>query len=143
MDWLLDRFSRAPQTYCIYSCRVRFSYAEMVERIASFSTELKRLGIGTGDTVVVLADYAPNVSFIDTPSPTACIVVPMTHGSVIEEKEVLAISGCDKFISFSGDGLHWALKQRNMPVSNILLDTLRAEGRAGLVLFSSGWNGSA
>jgi len=67
--------------------------------------------------------------------------VPMTRGSVIEEGEALAISGCDHLLSFAPDGLSWTLEARSIPAPNPMLDEFRATERAGLVLFSSGSTG--
>jgi acyl-coenzyme A synthetase/AMP-(fatty) acid ligase len=142
MDWLLDRFSNAPDRIAFIHSERPVSYAEIIKSITNFSIKLKEAGIVAGDTVVVLADYAPDVfCMILALARLHCMVVPMTRSSVIEEKEALSISGCDKFINFSDDGLHWTLEWRNTPVSNAMLDQLRLEGRAGLVLFSSGSTG--
>ena len=68
-------------------------------------------------------------------------VVPMTRGSVIEESEVLSISGCTRRIAFAGDGVAWDIQTLDVPVTNPMMAELRATGRPGLVLFSSGSTG--
>jgi acyl-CoA synthetase (AMP-forming)/AMP-acid ligase II len=143
MDWLLDRFASAPadKVAFVHQGR-RHTYAEASSSIASCREELQRRGVQPGDTVVVVADYAPDVfCMILALASLACIVVPMTRGSVIEESEALSISGADHALIFAPDGLSFCLEARNVPAKNPMLEAFRAQHRAGLVLFSSGSTG--
>lgn len=143
MQWLLDRFAEAPPEKIAFVHKGRpTTYADMRRRIADFTDELNQRGVKQGDTVVVLADYAPDVfCMILALASLACIVVPMTRGSVIEEGEALAISGSDYLLSFAPDGLSWTLEPKRIAAPNPMLQAFRAEKRAGLVLFSSGSTG--
>ena len=143
MDWLLERFAQAPaQLTAFVHQGKQYSYANISRGIAEFSLKLQGRGVKAGETVVVVADYAPDVfCMIMALASLSCIVVPMTRGSVIEESEALAISGCDHYISFAPDGLSWEIEARQVAANNALLDEFRATGRAGLVLFSSGSTG--
>ena len=143
MDWLLDRFREAPPENTAFVHKgVPTSYADMSRRIDSSAAELQRRGVRQGDTVVVLADYAPDVfCMILGLASMACIVVPMTRGSVIEEGEALSVSGCDYLLSFTPDGLSWTLEPKRITTSNHMLEDFRALKRPGLVLFSSGSTG--
>lgn len=143
MDWLLDRFTKAPSELTAFVHKGRlYSYAEVSRGIAGFSQQLKDRGVKQGDTVVLIADYAPDVfCMILALASLGCIVVPLTRSSVIEESEALSISGCDHCISFAPDGLNWNIEARQVPVLNLMLDEFRATKRAGLVLFSSGSTG--
>jgi len=143
MDWLLERFASAPadKVAFVHQGR-RYTYAQTSRSIASFREELKRRGVGPGETVVIVADYAPDVfCMILALASLACIVVPMTRGSVIEESEALSISGADHVITFAADGLSFSLEARKVPAPNPMLAGFRAQRRAGLVLFSSGSTG--
>jgi len=143
MQWLLDRFAAAPAGRPAFIHKGRTSsYAEVSRSIGRFAQELKQRGVKPGDTVVVVADYAPDVfCMILALASLACIVVPMTRGSVIEESEALAISGSSHCISFAPDGLSWEIEAKHVPAPNPMLEEFRATGRAGLVLFSSGSTG--
>lgn len=143
MDWLLDRFAKAPSelTAFVHKGRV-YSYAEVSRGIAGFSQQMRDRGVKQGDTVVLVADYAPDVfGMILALASLGCIVVPLTRGSVIEESEALSISGCDYCISFAPDGLNWTIEARQTPMFNPMLDEFRVAKRAGLILFSSGSTG--
>lgn len=143
MQWLLDRFAAADPTLQAFVHKGQvFTYGQMSARIAEFTTELRERGVKSGHTVVVLADYAPDVfCMILALASLKALVVPMTRGSVIEEGEALSISGCDHAIAFAPDGLSWTLQRHEVPVSNPMLDEFRATAKAGLILFSSGSTG--
>jgi len=143
IQWLLERFATAQVERAAFIHQGHAtSYRAVSQRITDFSQQLRAQGVQPGDTVVVLADYAPDVfCMLLALAALPCIVVPMTRGSVIEESEALSISGCDHFISFMPDGLKWSLEARKLPANNPMLADMRASGRAGLVLFSSGSTG--
>jgi acyl-coenzyme A synthetase/AMP-(fatty) acid ligase len=143
MDWLLERFAKAPSELTAFVHQGRlYSYAEVSRGIAGFSQQMRERGVKQGDTVVVVADYAPDVfCMILALASLSCIVVPLTRGSVIEESEALSVSGCDHGISFAPDGLSWGIEARQVSAHNPMLDEFRATKRAGLVLFSSGSTG--
>ena len=147
MEWLLQRFAEADPALKAFIHKGHAStYGQVSRDIARFANELNGRGVKAGQVVVVLADYAPDViCMILALASLRAIVVPMTRGSVIEEGEALAISGCDHALHFSSDGLSWSFEPHLVPVgrpeSQAMLDEFRTCGRAGLVLFSSGSTG--
>ena len=113
----------------------------MVDRIAALELQLQQAGVGHHDTVVVLADYAPEVvCMLLALARLRATVVPMTRGSVIEESEVLGISGCTRRIVFAPDGITWDMETHAVSVTNPLMAEFRHTS-PGLVLFSSGSTG--
>lgn len=142
MDWLLQRFASSSESNAFIHNGNPFNYGQMVDRIAALERELNDAGVGHGDTVVVVADYAPEVvCMLLALARLRATVVPLTRGSVVAESEVLGISGCTRKITFARDGIAWEMQTLDVPVTNPLLDTFRASGRPGLVLFSSGSTG--
>ena len=143
MDWLLQRFAQADPAIRAFVHKGQVStYAKISSDIARLTLELQNRGVQRGQTVYLLADYAPSVfCMILALAAMRCIVVPMTRGSVIEEGEALSISGCDHLINFAPDGVGWELAARGVAVENLMLVDFRASGKAGLVLFSSGSTG--
>ena len=117
MDWLLERFAQADPALTAFVHKGQVcTYGRVSQNIESFAAELISRGVQPGQTVVVLADYAPDVfCMILALASLRCIVVPMTRGSVIEEGEALSISGCDFAITFAPDGLSWTLEPRSIP----------------------------
>lgn len=142
MDWLIDRFATAREKNAFIHHGKPFTYGQMVDRIAALERQLAQEGVSHEDTVVVLADYSPEVvCMLLALARLRATVVPMTRGSVIEEGEVLGISGCTRRIAFAPDGTTWDMETREVPVTNPLMDEFRQTGRPGLVLFSSGSTG--
>lgn len=147
MDWLLQRFEQAEPGRKAFVHRGRATgYAEVVRQVADCRARLRTQGVRAGQTVTVLADYSPAVfCMILALALERCIVVPMTRGSVIEEAEALAISGCDHRIEFAADGERYDLSAHAVAAAvagaREMLETFRAGGKAGLVLFSSGSTG--
>ena len=143
MDWLLQRFATADPTLKAFVHKgVVSTYGDVSRTIERFSAELQHREVRSGQTIVVLADYAPDVfCMILALASLHCVVVPMTRSAVVEEQEALTISGCDHMIVFAQDGLSWTMEAHFVPVSNALLEDFRARSRAGLILFSSGSTG--
>lgn len=142
MDWLLDRFASVPEKNAFIHRGAPFTYGQMVDRIAELEEHLRRSGVGAHDTVVVLADFAPEVvCMLLALARLRATVIPMTRDSVIDENDVLGISGCTRRIEFSQDGGTWQMTAGEIAASNPLLDELNRAGRPGLVLFSSGSTG--
>lgn len=141
IDWLIERFVSAREKTAFIHHGTPFSYGQMVDRIAALELQLQQAGVGHHDTVVVLADYAPEVvCMLLALARLRATVVPMTRGSVIEESEVLGISGCTRRIVFAPDGITWDMETHAVSVTNPLMAEFRHTS-PGLVLFSSGSTG--
>lgn len=143
MDWLLERFASAePERKAFVHKGVVIRYGQIVQRIEEFKAALRGASVQAGQTVGVLADYAPDVfCMLLALAHLRCLVIPMTRGAIMEEAQLLAISGCDHLITFAEDGLQWDCRPHRVEVSNPMLDGFRLQGRAGLILFSSGSTG--
>lgn len=143
LDWLIERFASAREKNAFIHHGTPFSYGQMVDRISALELQLHQAGVGHHDTVVVLADYAPEVvCMLLALARLRATIVPMTRGSVIEESEVLGISGCTRRITFAPDGITWDMKTHTVSVANTLMSEFRqASTSPGLVLFSSGSTG--
>jgi len=143
MEWLLERFASAdPARHAFVHRGVVSTYGQISQKIAQLKQALQDAGVQRGQTVGVLADYAPDVfCMLLALAQLRCLVVPCSRGSVVEEADALAISGCDHMVTFAEDGLSWTLQAHRVDVSNPVLDAFRAQGVAGLILFSSGSTG--
>ncbi|MET0518436.1 MAG: long-chain fatty acid--CoA ligase [Burkholderiaceae bacterium] len=147
MQWLLERFAQADPALKAFVHKGQvFSYGQVSATIARFAAELRQRGVLPGQTVTLVADYAPEVfCMILALASLKTLVVPMTRGSVIEEGEALAISGTDHLLEFAPDGLSWTLRPHPVAVTadsaRAMLDEFRATAKAGLILFSSGSTG--
>lgn len=142
MDWLIERFAGAPERIAFIHDGEPFTYGQMVASIANHEKALREAMVRPNDTVVLLADYAPEVvCMLLALARIGSTVVPLTRTSVVEESEVLGICGSTRRIEFSPDGNSWDIQICESPSANSLLEELQGSGRPGLVLFSSGSTG--
>lgn len=142
IDWLIERFRGAGDATAFVHHGRSFSYREMGDRIDELEGELRTAEVDHDDVVVLLADYAPEVvCMMLALARVGATIVPMTRGSVIEEDDVLEISGCTRRITFEPDGVAWRIESNEVAVANALMDDQQRSGRPGLVLFSSGSTG--
>lgn len=142
MDWLIQRFSSAPEQVAFIHEGRAVSYAAVCQTIASFRTRAQAAGIQPGQSVVVLGDYSPEVfCMLLALAQNGAIVIPLTRGSVVEESVALGVSGCDWYVEFDLAGRDCQISHRGLASDNALLASFRQRGVAGLVLFSSGSTG--
>ena len=142
MDWLIERFQSAPQQRAFIHEGREMRYGAVVSTIESFRARLKTAGIMPGQNVAVLGDYSPEVfCLLLALALEATIVIPLTRASVVEETVALEVSGCDWYITFDDTGQTFEISPLHQPSHNPLLETFRARGTPGLILFSSGSTG--
>lgn len=142
MDWLIERFSSAPERIAFIHEDREVSYGAVVAAVASFRERVKAAKVARGETVVVLGDYSPEVfCTMLALAQEGAIVIPLTRQSVIEESVALGVSGCDWYMEFDAAGRDFTLTRRGLATDNALLNEFRARGTPGLVLFSSGSTG--
>lgn len=142
MDWLIERFQSSQEHIAFIHEGREVTYGEVLVTIAAFRTRIDAVGIQTGDAVVVVGDYSPEVFCLMLAlAQNGCIVIPLTKNSVIEESVALGVSGCDWYVEFAADGIDATITPRVIASDNALLASFRERGSPGLVLFSSGSTG--
>lgn len=142
MDWLLHRFETAPKNIAFIHEGRKVTYSEVLTTITSFVDHIVILGIESGNTVVVVGDYSPEVfCLILALAQNGNIVIPMARNSIVEESVALGVSGCDWYAAFNSEGKAAVFTKRFIKADNPLLTSFRTKGEPGLVLFSSGSTG--
>jgi len=142
VDRLLKRFATAPEAIAFVHENISYSYKDVLKTVDDFSETLRSLKIESGQTVVVVCDYSPEVFclFLSLANIN-CIIVPLSNSAVVEEKDLMAVCGCDWRISFDSTGLHFQAQFLGISVDNELVSELRRRQHPGLVMFSSGSTG--
>jgi acyl-CoA synthetase (AMP-forming)/AMP-acid ligase II len=142
MEWLIERFNTAPeQTAFIHDDRA-VNYATVVKKIATFRSRIEKSGVLPGQNVVILGDYSPEIfCMMLALAQHACIVIPLTKNSVIEESVALGVSGCDWITEFNSSGTDFTIQPKIVHNNNSLLNSFRETSSPGLILFSSGSTG--
>jgi acyl-CoA synthetase (AMP-forming)/AMP-acid ligase II len=142
MEWLIERFKASPDSLAFIHEGREVSYGNVVLLIDEFLQRVQDSGIRRGDTVVVLGDYSPEVfCMLMALSRNACIVIPLTRTSVVEESVALSVSGCEWYVEFDAVGREAVTTHRGLVTDNTLMQEFRQQGTPGLVLFSSGSTG--
>jgi acyl-CoA synthetase (AMP-forming)/AMP-acid ligase II len=142
MDWLLTRFTSAPDSVAFIHEGRRVTYGTVVAKIEIFRQHLDELGVRSGDAVVVVGDFSPEwyCLFISL-GLAGTLIVPLSPDSVVEAEEALAVSGCDWQVVFDVAGESFTCDRRHIDSGSPVLANFRASSRSGLVLFSSGSTG--
>ncbi len=142
-QWLLERMAQWPEQTAIVWRDQRFTYADLLERVARWNTELDRHDVGPGQVVSIEGDYSPNaVSLLLALIDRNTIVVPLTASVAAQREEFLAIAEVQVVVSLDANDC-WRIERRQAQVSNTLTQHLIAAGDPGLVLFSSGSTGKS
>lgn len=143
MLWLIERFKTAGDTCAFIHNDRKVAYADIEKKVKDFSKHIQDSGVASGETVVVLGDYSPEVfCFILALALNRNIIVPLTRESVIEQKVALNVSGCHWLAQFDAPGVHVTIKKEYVPVESKLLTDFIRTGAAGIILFSSGSSGT-
>lgn len=143
MDWLIERFRAGADRIAFVHDGRAVRYGEVVAAVDDFDARLGAAGVAAGDTVAVVGDYSPEVfCLLLALARRACVVIPLTPTSVVEESVALGVSGCEWYVRFDADGAPVDVERRGLAVDNALLSEFRSRRSPGLVLFSSGSTGA-
>ncbi|MCU0490777.1 MAG: long-chain fatty acid--CoA ligase [Chloroflexaceae bacterium] len=141
ITWLLERMAQWPERPAIVWHDERYSYADLLVRVATWRTELQRHGVGAGQVVTIEGDYSPNAcALLLALVECGAIVVPLTRSVEAHRAEFLDIAEVQVAIAFDA-GDTWHITRRDVTVRNDLTQQLINSGNPGLVLFSSGSTG--
>lgn len=134
----LRRFASRPAI--IENDTVR-SFDDLADEVSRCDEELARLAVGQGCVVALLSDYNfASIALFLALLQRRAIIVPIV-GSVGSETGQLLDEACVEWIaSFSGASLV-VVPRAAAPEPHPLIGKLRADGGAGLILFSSGSTG--
>jgi acyl-CoA synthetase (AMP-forming)/AMP-acid ligase II len=141
VDFLFERFATAPDRAAFIDAGRRVSYRELLAAIDAFGARLRTEGIGRGEVVVVLGDYAPEmVALLLALARNGNVIVPLTRASVIPTVDAVALAEAEWTIAYADGEITLAPTGRT--VSNPLLARLQAAGHPGVILFTSGSTGT-
>lgn len=141
MQWILERFATAPDRAAFIHEGRKSTYGEVVRLVGDYRALLTGEGVVRGETVAVIGDYSPEVFCLILALALNCnMVVPLGHDSVMEKDVALSISGCQWTAEFDGNSRPVVVRHF-VESNNPLMEGLRSQDRAGLILFSSGSTG--
>jgi long-chain acyl-CoA synthetase len=119
------------------------SYREFAELIDVVKSEISSSGIGAGDVVSLVADYSPRgIASLIALAELGCISVPMARPLPRRLAESESVAHATGRVTID-ERDQTTIAHIDQAESHPLLDRLRAERHAGLVLFSSGTTGAS
>jgi len=140
--FLLDRFSEHSEQDAIVWRDCVITYAGLIQAVEQARAELRAAGLDAGTVVALKADFSPrSIALLLALIDAGCIVVPLLSSALDDSvAEKCRIAGVDALITVDPlDTVRIDQLQVSRPPR--LLDDLRASGKPGLVLFTSGTTG--
>jgi long-chain acyl-CoA synthetase len=143
--WLLSRLAElaaqpAAPPALVWRGR-EIGYGELRRAARGWLAELDRRGIAAGESVAIDGDYSPGTcALLLAAIALGLVAVPLTPATPGGREELLAVAGVGPVFRFDGDD-GWRCERRSDPPTHPLLERLRASGRPGLIVFSSGSTG--
>jgi acyl-CoA synthetase (AMP-forming)/AMP-acid ligase II len=141
LEFLFERFATAPESVAFIDRGRTFSYGQVIATTHAFVDRLLLEGVPTGDVVVVLGDYSPELfCLLLALVRNRNVLVPVTRESIVDRGTILELSKAQWVIDFTSGEAHFT--RTSARPSSQLLAGLRVSGDAGLILFSSGSTGT-
>jgi acyl-CoA synthetase (AMP-forming)/AMP-acid ligase II len=144
-SWLDDRLSVSAARAAMVHAGTTWTYAQLGRSIDLWQRRLAGHGIRRGEVVAFVGDHSPATCallFALTRHGNVC--VPFSRAAAARLAEHCRIAGVDSLFELDREGAPWRrLEKPARPAPHPLLAALRATGRAGLVLFSSGSTGAS
>lgn len=148
MNPVLEALDSQGDSEAMLCGRTSSSYRELTARRADWVQRLRREGVGAGRVVALRADFGvESVAALLALCQLKAITVPLSSVPRRTMQEFLGISGAEFLIELPGSGATGGITVigtgAGSGADNVLYNTLRRAGNAGLVLFSSGTTGQS
>lgn len=141
LTWLFETFTRHKGDVAVIWHDTPCTYGWLLDEIQHWRERLVAASIPAGQVVAIEGDYTPTtVALLLALIEQDAIIVPLTASVAMHAAEFKTIADVQTSITFYNDP-NGIITTQPHAVENPLLRQLRAQGEAGLVLFSSGSTG--
>lgn len=138
-DWIYEKFLELSDRTAIISDQKEYSYSSFLDRINRYFKILTSQ-IKQGEVVAIVSDYSiASISVFFALHRNKNIVVPIVSNTGSEISKRLVIACVQKVIEFNGEDVQ--ISNTGSSQENVLINQLRNNKLAGLILFSSGMTG--
>ncbi len=142
-SWLFERMRGWAAREALAGDWGSVGYGELLERMATWIAALDDAGVASGRVVAFEGDSRDRtVALLLALIARDCIAVPLASATDAEKAEFLGIAGAEFLVGVQGSEAS-SIVRRDAGPRQALIEGLAAEGRPGLVLFSSGSTGRA
>jgi long-chain acyl-CoA synthetase len=141
LEFLMDVFREHAADDAVIFRDVTTTYQELVEACERAATDLETAGIRSGAVVGLQADYSPaGVSLLLAIVQAGAIVVPLSHSSAARHDQLLELAQAEHVVVVD-EADAYRIESRSRVAEHDLYSRLRGLGHAGMVLFTSGYEG--
>jgi acyl-CoA synthetase (AMP-forming)/AMP-acid ligase II len=139
-DWISKQIALHGERTAIIFNDKEYQYADLSEAIKKYYAQLQE-SIMQGNVVAIVSDYNfESIALFFALYQNRNIIVPVTTKTVSEINDRLSVANCEYIIEIEGNDLK-INKRKNIGESHSLITRLQRDGKAGLILFSSGSTG--
>ncbi|MDM8550098.1 fatty acid--CoA ligase family protein [Desulfobacterales bacterium HSG2] len=140
-DWLLKRLDMFSDRTAVIRQDRKHSYQEISDGVSGYLEILGNCGIGAGECVALHGDFSPDITMLLLALiRNHNIVVPLTPSVSSAMGDCLRTACATSLFEFeNADTYH--MRRISHAGSHPLLEKLRRDGEAGLILFTSGSSG--
>jgi acyl-CoA synthetase (AMP-forming)/AMP-acid ligase II len=142
MDWLFDRFTSAASVCCLATEDIEYSYSDLLMSVRAAESAIRQANIPPGAVVSLVADYSLGaIAWLLALARHNVIVVPICAAVPCEVEARLTVARAEWLVDFTLEAEPITRKLSLSSDAFPLVQRLREQRRAGLILFSSGSTG--
>jgi len=143
MEAVFERVRAGGAAEALYWRGERLSYDDFGQRVDEWAERLAVDGVAAGDVVAFTGDYSPGTAaLMFALMQSGAILVPLTSEVEAELDALLDMAGVAFLYAFDLTSDEATLSRRADAQAPDLIETFRARGRPGLVVFTSGSTGA-
>ena len=140
-QWIMERFEQHKNSSCYIHNNREVTYADLIGKINEYREYLNSNHIKAGDCVAIAGEYSEElISLFLALTLNKNIIIPLAGDHKDNYDKFFKIGEASYFIRISDDNKPVLGRVENYS-NHPFLEQIRAEGEAGLILFSSGTTG--
>lgn len=141
MSWIVDHIAEMGEKNAVVYDYKEYTYAHLHEQILAYSKQIEGK-IAKGTVVALVSDYNfYSIALFFALYENKNIIVPITTKIASEIEDRIRVANCDWRIDLNGETIAIAACEKQGE-AHPLLQQLQKNGKAGLILFSSGTTGA-
>lgn len=141
MSWIADHIAELGKKNAVVYDYKEYTYAHLHEQILAYSKQIESK-IDKEATVALVSDYNfYSIALFFALYENKNIIVPITTKIASEIEDRIRVANCDWRIDLNGEAIAIAACEKQGE-AHPLLQQLQKNGKAGLILFSSGTTGA-
>ena len=142
-DWLQERIASFTERSFLALEKESYTYADLNHALASSQRHFKSSGIRPGDTVLLNGDYTlQGIAALLALFQIKAVVAPVAIDAKNERQERITAARAQWEVHSERKLSTQAISQEEKEPPHPLVEQLKADGEAGLILFSSGSTGT-